>query len=99
MKNHINGLIVAAVLMVANGLDLSHSGEQEKPASVAATTMRPIEEFKNHEQLCQMVLPDVSHLADKFREKTKYGFLVSMLDLWKTALLSDGRFQVSKGKI
>lgn len=92
-------LILATLITLASSLDLSHTQEQFLTDSTTeATTTRPFEEFKNHQQLDDNVLPDISHLADKFRDKAKYGYLVGMLDVWKANLLADGRFKVSKGE-
>lgn len=99
MMNYLeNGLILATLITIATSLDLSHATEKVQTDITAATTTRPLDEFKNLQQLDQNVLPDISHLADKFRDKAKYGYLVGMLDVWKTALLADGRYKVSKGE-
>lgn len=99
--NHfVNGLVLTTLFALASSLDLSHSISTQKDHSATdePTTTRQFDEFKNIQQLDQNVLPDISHLADKFRDKAKYGYLVGMLDVWKATLLSDGRFKVSKGK-
>lgn len=97
MLNYLLGyaFAYATLIALASCLDLSHSIGED----TMETTTRPFDEFKNLEHLDQKVLPDVSHLADKFRDKAKFGHLVGMLDIWKVALLADGRFKVSKGKI
>lgn len=95
MHNVVNGLLVATIMLiaVATCLDLSHSSGDD-----ATTAARPLDVVKNLEHLDQHVLPDITHLADKFRDKAKYGHLVAMLDVWKATLLADERFQVSKSE-
>lgn len=101
-------VVAIAFAVGAEARELSASSGSGKVAddtgsALLVTSTRPPHEYRNREQLDQpppLQLPDISHVADKFRDKAKYGHLVAMLDVWKPALLGGGTaagYRVTKG--
>lgn len=72
-------------------------------SSTPSSAETPTKQLRNHEYVqpasgSPLPLPDVSHLADKFRDKAKYDQLVAMLDVWEPALSDNSdAYRVNKG--
>lgn len=97
----VASVIVVALLVIAGAGASNHNPDPtESSSSSTAETNLSTREFRNNEYLAApQPLPDISHLAEKFRDKAKYGYLVAMLDVWKPTLLSSNAYRTTKGKI